>query len=294
MSNGNEKPLEGEMGGKISVVLITPDMARQLLDRGGRNRPIRNNRVKKYAEDMKEGRWPFNGDAIKISKVGEVLDGKHRLLACIEAGVPFLTLIVYDLDESVFITIDDNGVRTLADALAIESVPNYTTVAAALGWVWLYDKGALSFDQRPSGPSRGSKRQLLSFYKKCDATAWQQAAKVGQQCRSLTGSVGIATACHFVFQRHSKIKADEFFEKLLFGAGGTEEVIETLRKRLMKDRFSMRHERLKAGSRLALIFKTWNAFVTGKLVGTLKVQSSKSEKFPVAVVSKGNGKSAHQ
>lgn len=55
--------------------IITPKKARELLKLNTRNRKLSKALVSKYAGDMRAGRWPYNGDPIRVSKDGVLLDG---------------------------------------------------------------------------------------------------------------------------------------------------------------------------------------------------------------------------
>ena len=59
---------------------ITPEMAETMLEWNDRNRPIEAGKVKRFAQAMVEGRWPYTGQTISFSKQ-RLLDGQHRLLA---------------------------------------------------------------------------------------------------------------------------------------------------------------------------------------------------------------------
>lgn len=285
MSTGNGSATK-EMGGRVEVMEITPEVARQLLERGGQNRPIKR-KVSHYAREMAEGRWILNGSTIVLNEQGEVLDGQHRLLACIEAGISFQTVVVYDVPRSAFVTIDAGMPRSLADDLAVEGVVNYTTIAAGLGWVWLYDKGNINLNQRPTGDQRGTRAGLLAFYRKCSAPAWQRAAKAGQEAAKLVGSAGIGAGCHFIFQRKSASAADDFFRRLLEGELTDEgSPFPSLRRRLMKDRYEDRMNRMNPGAKIALILKAWNAFISGAKVKQLRLSPSDKDVFPAAIVTR--------
>jgi len=271
------KTLSGEMEGAIKVVLMTPDHARTLLERDSRNRPTRVRNVLEFAADMKNDGWGFTNASIGIAKNGDVLDGTHRLLACIESGSSFLTIIVYDLDPAVFKYIDSGSIRTLADFLYIEGVPNHQTIAGGLGWVWLYDNQGLTYSERPTS-SRGSKRELLDSFKRDDPEQWQRAARAAVSSkRVLTKTIGCA--CHFLFQRISATKADDFFQKLATGEELMHgDVILRLRDRLLRDRAA--RENMPQGIRIALILKAWVAYLDGKSVYALKLSPKSGEKFP--------------
>lgn len=270
----------GEMAGQVKRLKVTPEMARVLLGRGGKNRPAKARRVSRYASDMKAGLWRFTGDTIKLDSAGAILDGQHRLLACVEADVPFETLLIYDIEADAFTVIDDGAARGLPDLLAIDGVSNYTSVAAALGWVWMYDKSALNFSQRPSGEQRGTKQQLLEFYHSGHKVRWDRAVVAGRKAKKLVGSKGIATACHFLFQRRSIAEAERFYEELVFGNPEKDSPLYHLRRRLLKDSYENPNLRLPGGLKMALIIKAWRAFVDGKPMKMLKIMDK--EPFPQA------------
>ncbi|MEH7879332.1 hypothetical protein V7799_17715 [Rhizobium laguerreae] len=66
---------------KVKAVMVTPEMAENILAARGPNRNVSASVINKYARDMLAGRWQLNGQTIKISKDGQLLDGQHRLEA---------------------------------------------------------------------------------------------------------------------------------------------------------------------------------------------------------------------
>jgi hypothetical protein len=103
---------------KASKVTMTPEWAKMLLAQNPHNRPISRPHVAKLAHDMKTpGLWKVNGDAIRRAKDGSLLDGQHRLRACIDAGVPFETYFIDGLEPDVLPTIDGGKKRSAADVI---------------------------------------------------------------------------------------------------------------------------------------------------------------------------------
>lgn len=100
-------------------VTITPEKAQELLNNNPKNRNLSKPLARKYASDMKDGLWQYNGDAIRVSKTGELLDGQHRLQACVYAGMPFEAELIEGLSETVLPTIDAGRRRSASDALHI-------------------------------------------------------------------------------------------------------------------------------------------------------------------------------
>ena len=112
---------------------ITPRIAAELLTQNSINRPMSVSHVRRLAESMKRGEWDLNGTTIKVSTSGRLLDGQHRLTACVDAGVPFDSLVVYGLEDEAFATIDQGAKsRKISDVLSIEAGANMKNVTAAL------------------------------------------------------------------------------------------------------------------------------------------------------------------
>lgn len=103
---------------------ITPEFAASLLAKNPENRNIRATKVAEYARDMQTGRWQLNGEAIKVNGDGSLIDGQHRLAACVKANVPFEAIIISGLPNNVRATIDGGAKRTHADRLAMRGIKN--------------------------------------------------------------------------------------------------------------------------------------------------------------------------
>jgi hypothetical protein len=94
--------------------IITPEIAKKLLDSQGVNRRFKEAHIERLCQDMKNGHWMI-GDPIKIDNTGQLIDGQHRLAAVIRSKRPqaFLVLRGY-LPESKQVL--DTGVsRTAAN-----------------------------------------------------------------------------------------------------------------------------------------------------------------------------------
>lgn len=101
---------------RTEVVQVTPELATFLLERNSLNRPVKEYRVYKFAADIKQNRWAGrNGETIKFSTEGELLDGQHRLWAVVEAGVPVEMMVVFGLAAETRTTIDIGTTRSVAD-----------------------------------------------------------------------------------------------------------------------------------------------------------------------------------
>ena len=70
---------------------------------------------------MQRGDWTFNGDSIRLSSDGVLLDGQHRLNAVVESGLPQHFLFIENMESEVGMTIDNGKVRNGGDTLALQA-----------------------------------------------------------------------------------------------------------------------------------------------------------------------------
>ena len=119
---------------KHRTKLITPKMAQAFLDKtvdsGIVNRKISQKSVNQYAEAMKNGNWKLNGESIAFDENGFLLNGQHRLMACIQANTPFLTDIATNVPRDTFDTFDCGRTRSAGQVLQIANVKYYNTIAS--------------------------------------------------------------------------------------------------------------------------------------------------------------------
>ena len=144
----------GNTMAKSGFVTITVEMAKQWLEKNDHNRKVTIARVNRYAEDIKNNMWLANGESIIISESGKLLDGQHRLLAVVEAGLEIEALVVTgipDVQDGVdtFGTINSEN-RSNADVLTIEGIKdNPADVVKYIRTVEAFNQKALK--QKPSG-----------------------------------------------------------------------------------------------------------------------------------------------
>lgn len=112
-------------------IFISPRLARDMLqfsqrgavNKNNKNRKLSRSKVNKYAEAMMAGRWCLTGEPIIISDDGEILNGHHRLQACLEAGVGFISTVTYGvIDDLSFAHIDVGNMRSRAQVLEMSGV----------------------------------------------------------------------------------------------------------------------------------------------------------------------------
>lgn len=111
--------IQSENQSDVKLVTITPEMAEIMLEKNIANRKVNQANVNRIAADMATGNYKLNGETIKISPNHEILDGQHRLLACVKSNMPFKTYIVYNVEREAIGTIDMGKGRSVADSLNV-------------------------------------------------------------------------------------------------------------------------------------------------------------------------------
>lgn len=115
--------------------VITQDMAREALEKLGRNRKITPSVVERYATEMREGRWRDDlAPPILLDRTTyAIIDGQHRLKALLElppGSVLHSEIKLVDFDAIE--VIDTGKPRSLVDTLTILGKPHAYQLSALL------------------------------------------------------------------------------------------------------------------------------------------------------------------
>ena len=92
-------------------VHLTPIHIEKLLDINTNNIPPVKTKINLYADHMINGRWMYNGDSIRVSKSGVLLDGQNRLMAAQKAKMNLVCDLLVGLEDEAFNTIDQGRTR---------------------------------------------------------------------------------------------------------------------------------------------------------------------------------------
>lgn len=257
---------------KMSMVkeTIGPKKAMEYLKRNVANRPLSRKKWGQYAEAMAAGQWKLNGDCIRFNGNGDLIDGQHRLTACFESGITIETYVVRGLDHSAFDTIDQGKLRTISDIFARQGRSHYTTLAACVRWLHVYDNGNFVRNK----PLRPDEANEIVERNPSIHDAVHAACSVKKEKLIAPGMLA------FLILECGRKAADEslkFWTSVMTGDGcerGTSSRL--LRSRLIQDLGSK--AKLPAGEKLAIAMKAWNAHRAGTQIRCLKWASDES--FP--------------
>lgn len=226
---------------------------------------IQQSTVDTYARDMLGDRWVFNGDPIRFSATGLLLDGQQRLWAIVQSGCTQRFVVIRGLPEPAQLTMDLGKRRTPKDQLAMAHIRVSNTLAAAIGVYLTWMNGRFFGDQVRAKITTTQKVEFAQL----------NPDKV-ERFRSLEANAGklpckpsVALAVSVRLHEIDDGDADDFFSSLVTGANlETSSPILTLRNRLMR----VREQRLNLPERdlVAFFVIAWNAWRDGRSMTKLQ------------------------
>lgn len=265
---------------KTEVVTVTPERAQQLLEQNKNNRRVSAKNLEKVEAIMSRGEWRLNGEAIKISTNGRILDGQHRLMASVNTGTTFQTLIVYGLTDETQETMDSGKSRTLADILSLRGYKSTHSLAAIVTAIIRSEiygiKAAVSSGTaaRPVTNQQAIRRietepTVVDLFNQVSGVT-----KVGLQGK-------IAGMLYYKFSEIDSDDTQFFFERLASGAG-LERNHPILALRALLLRIKSESGTVNSTYVTAVTIKAWNKFRAGEDCSQLKfrVGGASPETFP--------------
>lgn len=226
------QPLAAKYGHiTAEIAFVTPSVAADLLERNDSNRPLNKRHYQAIGQAMTCGDYVLNGEPIIIGSDNNVLDGQHRLHACIHSGKPFVTLIIRGIDPKAFDTIDAGRARTTGEVLAIKGEANSNAVAAALSqFIQFVDCGGSMYG------STGSQRRKATP---------RLSARILEQHPGIRDSVSAMSGCplyrnqqgyvlHYLFSCVDQALAGEFSAVLSNGSAELGRPFNVLRESIIR------------------------------------------------------------
>jgi hypothetical protein len=258
------------------VFTITPTIAEATLrEYNFENRPKKPKAIARYADDMAAQQWSVTGDTIKFSKEKRLRDGQNRLMACVRAGVPFCTYIVFGVDDAAFDRMDQGRNRSGSDVLAIAGYSYTAALSGAVRWAHLIETGRAK--HRDTYPAPEVLRLLQERYGALPDYL-QQARAIYTNTKQ---PLSMVTALLYLFHRANPAKAADFANAWETGNKGPEFMAIDLMQRKIWGLQALTSGRVHDVVRAALIIKAWNLFVAGrKGRGDANIAWEMSEPFP--------------
>jgi len=254
---------------------IDPQLATYMLENMIANRRVNKARVTAYTEDMLSGGWVNNGETIKMSPDGKLVDGQHRLYAVIASGCTIEFTVAYNVPLDMVPTIDAGRPRSINDYLTMTGGENSIAITAAVRMIVQYEDRIAGKTARAVRGGMTNLTVLHELEKRPDLGDYvAQAMRVGKQCQ-LAQSV----VCAAIYLTRGSQRWMDFWSGVESGAGLS---IHDPRRHVL--RIGLGQNRRRSNARLhqlGLIIKAWNAYVSDREIQTLVLKES--EQFPRVV-----------
>lgn len=126
-------------GQRIKKLLITPEMAQDIMTLNSNNRPVKHVTVEDYAETMKADKWLYTSESVfAIDTDLHLMNGQHRLLAIIKSAKSQYFDIATGFDPDTYKVLDKGRNRTTGDTFALEGIKEHNKVAAVATFILAY------------------------------------------------------------------------------------------------------------------------------------------------------------
>ena len=264
---------------KAEIKKIYPHQAKQLLKLNTRNRPLASRHVNLLADEMRSGNWKLNGETITLSD-DALLDGQHRLAACVLANTPFESFVIEGADSDCFDTIDVGKKRSNGDTLCVKGEKNYVALSSSLRVIhYYYSEIGEGKKDVCTQLTNIQVQQLLEWHPNIRKSVNRF---VTPSSKSLV-PLSHVCAFHYIFSLKDPELADEFMDKLVTGNNlSGDDPVSVLRNKLIVTRLN--NTKITSKVLRAYLIKTWNAVREGKTMRNIFWRSTRypNEKFPTA------------
>jgi hypothetical protein len=257
-------------GPTFEIVTVTPDMAKAMLAGQQNIRLIRKTRIAAYAEAMKAGMWSMTAEPITYNG-SRLLNGFHRLNACIKADAPFTVVVARGIPAEAVSDMDSGLARTAGDALRERGIPNGEYAASVARLLIAWDEDFLGDTMKMSTISR----PRLIRYVRTHTDDLHAAFTPSGQLRSAVAGSRAAYAA--VFTRLDVSRRAEFFASVTGGETLSAGDPRLALRRWLLNR-SLNSKRAHAHTVVAQMVKAWNMWLAG--IPTQHLKASEGMAIP--------------
>ena len=261
---------------KAELVLITPELASELLSKNTCNRKIAKQRLNLYESELRLGRWRSNGESIKVTRSGTLADGQHRLTAIVNTGISVEMVLVTGLDEDVMSTIDTGRPRSASDVLYINGATCSNQISSTITKVLSHKKNGKIIEGSSKIKSKITNSEILDYYNTNPdyfQTVNKYASSIYAKIYQTITTSDIAAVYIILSQKYNSELIEDFFTSVV----EKEVVGGVLLDRLLRDKTSKR--RMLQHEKFALVIKSFTIFRKGIVPKVLSIHVD--EKFPM-------------
>lgn len=258
----------------FASISVTPQLAAELLELNTANRPKMTRKDLDAA--MTKDQWIENGDSIRISTEGVILDGQHRLDAIIKHGLTIKQDIATGIIPEAFKTIDIGRIRTKAHTLATMGYKNSTALASLVSSLISYEVNndfqkntakQILYNNDVASYMESLPEHELESIENSLAKGWRLYQKNNFLSTPSWAFVDV------VLGKIDREAADKFLDLCATGDGVNSRDktsgIYQLRLKLNSSLFNKKGVFVSVAPRVALVFRAWNLYRTNKVVKQL-------------------------
>lgn len=258
-------------------ILVTPSIAEDYLSKNTQNRSVSVHRVLAYADDMANGRWKFNPLPIVFSISGKLIDGQHRLLAIIKAGVPVESVVMFGAPDESMDIIDSGKPRSASDVLKIDGVADSNNVCATAKRIIGYDNGLAAILQggTTSHIHNTTKVEVIEYVR----THLDDLHNLVSNAKSIYkyGNITLlapSEIAFFLYALKPPESASEFMTKVISGVGLNEGTPELAIRRIL-ERVRFKRDLMTTSAELTqYVFVAFGKYVKGESCEVLRLPKS--------------------
>lgn len=235
----------------VEISLVSPEMADAMLKRNVGNRPLVRSRVAKHVLRLREGTFRLLHQGIAFSKDGRLIDGQHRLTAVMEAGIAAPFTVTFGAEREEFNCVDQGGVRTAADLLAIDGKHHAALRSAVAAVLMVLDRAPLLGAQ-----------EVAQYARDLDTRGdlFSRAVILGHRMHKVTNPTSAAVAYYVIGKAGAATGLqDAFWEGMATGENLSGSRLR-LREWLTHNEIAERNGRDLTVKRAAVIISAWNSW----------------------------------
>lgn len=271
----------------LSIETVTPELARLWLDTNSGNRQLRSTVVDRYARDMSAGAWALTGAPIVFDDQGFLIDGQHRLTACVQSQVPFRTAVMRGASPESHSAIDVGLRRSLRDELSWRGEPNATDLAAAIRLDHRWAHGLIV-----GGTGYAASTHELLIWLDQNPGLRHAAREAGRHRRYLK-ALPASVLAPFIYRVEEGSRNADLLEVFLLGVRDGENLTKVDAiwhlRRAIQEWIATKHATVHATTRLALLVKAWNSDLADQPMRLLMWRRTGPTKEPFPVLQREDG-----
>ena len=258
---------------RVQKEFVTPQRAAEWLVKNTHNRRLTAAHVETLAASLERGEWMLNGETIKFSSDGRLLDGQHRLNACVQSATGFWTYVAYGVEPEAFDTIDVNmRARKTSDILSLHGMENTSQLAACVKLIWMFSRCGQFFDGG-AGHTGFSPKVCLEIINRRPAI--QQSVSLCCSARVFP-SPSLLAALHYIFSCADSEMAGDFISAMRDGSDALDRPFNVFRETVISRRLSARRVGVRPLASMAI--RAWNSELSGQWIK--RVYYKPNETFP--------------